>query len=84
MSHMPYVWLKENQLRFAGTSRPFTCNYRSRGINASRLEAIAIRLEATIAIRLEAIIAIRLERPSLLGWRPSLLGWRKQPGYRRY
>ena len=45
---------------------------------ASRLEAIAIRLEAMasrlIASRLEAI-AIRLEgRPSLVRWRPSLVG----------
>ena len=27
MSHLPTVWLKENQVRLVGSSRSFTCNY---------------------------------------------------------
>ena len=28
MSHLPTVWLKENQVRLVGSSRSFTCNYK--------------------------------------------------------
>ena len=28
MSHLPTVWLKENQVRLVGSSRSFTCIYR--------------------------------------------------------
>ena len=29
MSHLPTVWLKENQVRLVGSSRSFTCNYKN-------------------------------------------------------
>ena len=30
MSHLPTVWLKENQVRLVGSSRSFTCNYTTK------------------------------------------------------
>ena len=28
MSHLPTVWLKENQVRLVGSSRSLACNYK--------------------------------------------------------